>query len=249
MKKIYFSSVLLYSLSHSLCAHSNSIHGNWYFGESAGATFPKVTNYHFVGTGPGWPDDLYTNHDVETVGLFSLIGGYAWTTNNQWLPFYSLGATYTYALPAEVSGTIFQYSLPQFENYNYQYKIQRQSFLGIIKADIYRYQNVMPFFSLGLGLSANRANHYREVAINQVTPRVSPGFQAKTDTHFSYTLGTGIDYVIKNNLWLGLEYNYGHFGYAQTGPGTSSYATEHLRTKLTASTVALSVYYFLDKTA
>ncbi|WED42725.1 outer membrane protein [Legionella cardiaca] len=247
MKKLVVCFVLLFN--PSLYAQNYSEIGSWYFSESIATIFPEIDDNHSVGTGDGWPNDLYVNHDVKTSAAVSVQTGFTWFNESKFLPFYSLGASYTYAFPMKVNGTIFQYSLPEFENYQYHYEIHRQTLLGIIKAELYRYHNLMPFLLVGLGVSANHIDKYQETPLSGITPRFSPEFQDETTTHFSYALGAGLDYIALNNLWLSLGYNFGYYGPAQTDSGISSYSNERLRTQLTDNGIVFTITYFLDKTA
>lgn len=229
---------------------------HWFVGGGAGAIFPKTGDNNYISSGPGWPNDKYSNGSVNTAALFSVDAGYQWAHANDWLPFYSVAANYIYAFPAKAKGTVDQYSLPQFQNYNYQYKVQSQQFLAVLKADLYRWCQLMPFLSVGAGFSLNNASNYAEQAVPGVTPRVSPGFKGQTNTYFSYMLGAGLDYIVLNNLWISLQYQYSDQGYAQTGAGSKTpmltdinYDTDHLKNKLTASAVLLNVTYFFDPVA
>src|SRR5579883_559929 len=109
-------------------------HGDWFVNGGAGVTFPRTSDTNYISSGPGWPNDRYSNDGVDSAALLAVSAGYQWMRKDNWLPFYSLAGNYIYAFPAKVKGTVDQYSLPQFENYNYQYKVQTQSFLAVAKA-------------------------------------------------------------------------------------------------------------------
>ncbi len=242
-------SALLCCVGYSLCAQSTSTHGNWYVGESIGASIPKIANNIYVGTGPGWPNDRYHGRGIDTVAAFSLLGGYRWSRDGEWLPFYSLSARYAYALPAKTRGTLFQFNVPQFNNYHYQYKVQRQSILGVAKANLYNYHRFMPFLTAGLGESINRVKRFSETPMPTIISRTSPGFQNKSNHEFSYIIGAGIDYLLANNLWMGLEYSYGHYGEARSGKGVGGFAAERLKSTFTDNSIAYSINYFFDNAA
>lgn len=245
MQRIVFFFLFYFCLINSLQAQ-----GNWFGGGSLGATFPNVSHNDYISPGPGWPNDRYTNHNVGTTASLALQGGYQWAFNHAWLPFFSLGASYNYMAPVKVTGKVDQYSLPEFENYNYQYKIQSQMFLAFTKLDLYRWRNLMPFLLAGAGVSLNNASNYVEQAVPDVTARVSPGFKGSTNTFFSFVLGAGFDFFVQEDLLLSLQYEYAHQGYAQTGPGVdldlltdTNYSTDHLKTKLTSNSVLFSLIY------
>lgn len=224
--------------------------GNWFAGIGGGATFLNVKRYDYISGGTGWPNDRMHNNNVEPAPLFMVDGGYQWARNNTWFPFYSLALNYTYALASKVSGLVQQYSLPEFTNYEYQYKIKTQTFLAQIKTDLYRWPHLMPFLLAGAGMSLNNASHYTEQARQNVTPRVSPGFRGQTNTAFSYAFGAGLDFIIQKNIWASLMYQYSHLGQAKTGYGVNSstltdtnYDTDQLTTPVRSNAVILSVTY------
>lgn len=251
MQKMLYRSLFLLSLSTSVLAQ-----GNWFASLGAGATFLNVDSNQSISSGPGWPNDIMHNKDVDGAGLFVLNGGYQWAQNTIWLPFYSLGLSYTYAFPAKVNGQVEQYSLPEFTNYNYQYKIQTRTFLAQFKADLYQWHHFMPFLLAGAGVSLNNAGYYTEQPLSGVTPRVSPGFSRQTNTYFSYAFGAGLDYILQKNLWMSLMYQYNNLGQAQTGPGANTttltdtnYDTDNLKTHVRSNAVILSVTYLFDPIA
>jgi len=225
----------------------SSEHGRWYLGAGIGASWPQVTNNHFVATGAGWPDDHYVLRHENKSWVFSGATGYQWATAHQWLPFYNIGVDYTYFPATNINGHIFQYSLPQFWNYAYQYKIMRQTLLGTLKANFFRYHNLMSFFEVGLGGTANTMGHFTEVPHSGITPRSSPFFHEKTTSYFSYRLGAGLDYIIAAQWWLGIGYYYQDFGHASTHTGGALYNTEALRTRLTDQSLVVRAHYFFKE--
>ena len=254
MKKSLLCYAFLLCLSHPLWASNNAATplyspNGFYIGGNVGGTFPNIDNNNYLTSGMGWPNDQYHYKQANSSALMSLLGGYTWATHREWLPFYSLGLNYTYVFPSKLSGNINQYSLPEFNNYDFQYKIQRQTLLAILKMDIYRWANFMPFLSLGAGVSVNRAYDYDENAVPNVTSRVSPGFGSSSSTNFSYMIGAGVDLIAMNNFVMGLEYNYGYFGNAKTGYGNNGNSNSRLSTRLNSNTIVLSANYYFDKLA
>jgi len=227
--------------------------GNWYLTAGVGRTQPLTNSNNFVGTGPGWPDDHYIANDTHGSAMGIIGGGYTWYRYDEWFPALSLGAQFTYTTQSKISGVIDQYSLAQFENYSYNYQFHRSTLLGVGKADIYPLGNFLPYATGGLGVSFNTTNNYNEQPLSNVTPRISPGFRSATNWYVSYMVGLGIDYVICDNLWLSVEYNYGDFGFAKTGNGVSTpslagfdYSNQSIKNKLTANNFLFSVTYLLN---
>lgn len=249
MQRFIWSCLLFLSLINLTHAQ-----GNWFIGAGAGATFPRVDNNHYIASGvDGWPHDRYHNNSVDTAALLAVETGYQWIHEESWLPFYQVGLNYTYEVPTKVQGKVEQYGLPEFTNYHYQYKIQSQTLLAIFKVDLYRWCNFMPFLSAGAGIAINNASNYAEKPLLDVLPRVNPGFNGETNTHFSYAFGAGFDYILSQNFWLSLKYEYAYQGHAQTSTGANipmltatNYANDRLETKLSSNSVLFSLNYFID---
>lgn len=229
--------------------------GKWYVGAGTGISVPHVnTNtYGYAPVGTGFPNDQYVRNSTQTEPLISLLAGYRFATQQIWFPFFSVGATYSYIFNSKVTGVINQFSNPAFKNYNYQYEIQRQTLMGILKADVYQWNFILPYVTGGLGFSRNNVQSYSEQALPGVTPRVSPGFGSQVNWYGSWMLGAGLDIEFNDAIWANLEYNYGHYGDAQTGPGSvnagtpgANFSNSSLKTQLTASTFAANVMYFFD---
>lgn len=233
---------------------------SWYINFGGGVNFPRTTQNAFVTTGPGWPDDLYIGSSTENTPIATVGFGYTWfntadTLDNYWLPFFSLGLSYSYIFQSQIKGRIQQYSLSQFENYTFQYQVQRQTILALAKLDIYRWRVIMPYLILGAGVSFNRSTNYSEQANPNVTPRISPGFNSNTQSHSSALAGLGLDLMVQDNLWASFEYDYGYYGYSKTGFGQNdanvtgfNYANSALSNKLTSSTALFILTYFFENT-
>jgi opacity protein-like surface antigen len=164
--------------------------------------------------------DIYTADNSSNQTSLGLTAGYRWQNESLWLPQYALGLRYKYLLANDMSGQIIQYSLPEFTNYNYTLKTSSNVFLVAAKADLYKYKQLMPYLSLGLGLAFNDAS-YSEKALAGITPRVSPNFASQTSSQFAYTLGAGLDFKFTEQLLFSIGYEFQDMGSLSTGPGTS----------------------------
>lgn len=223
-----------------------------YLGAAAGVIFPSIRTNNSVGTGAGWPNDNYVSRSIENNTSFLFDAGYLWSRSAYWFPYYSLGLRYQYISPMTTKGYIDQYSLAGFRNYNYKYDIQFLNVLATLKADIFRWKNVMPYVLAAAGVSNFNTSNYQESATPNVTPRVSPGFGSYSGTNFLYNLGLGLDYVFSDDLWFNLEYNYSDYRRIQTGNGANTstltgtnYSNEFIKNDLKASALFFGVTYYV----
>lgn len=171
-----------------------------------------------------FPPDLYLTSAHKSDVFLTAGGGYSWFQNKPWFPILSLGLEYSYFFPFNVNGQIEQFSLPQFTNYDYGYKLRTQQINLIGKAHLYRWEQFLPFVLAGIGNAWNTVSNYGETALPGITPRVSPGFTRATQTNFVYILGIGLDYAFNKNFLLGLSYRYDNFGRAHSGNGESTFS-------------------------
>lgn len=226
--------------------------GKVFFGAGAGMLFPSYSGNNSIGTGAGWPDDSYNSHSISDQPFFFLTGGYTWMHGNSWFPYYSAGLRYSYLPTTTIKGSVDQYSLPDFNNYNYQYDISLLNILATFKLDLYRCSNFMPYVIAGAGITNYGTSNYKESATANVTPRVSPGFSGNSSNNFSYLIGVGVDYILREDLWLNLEYDYNDYGTIQTGNGANyatltdtNYSNESLKNSITGNTLSFGVTYYI----
>lgn len=221
---------------------------------------PKRLPSWFMDVGLGWvfnqklgtaylanielPSDQYTSPKVNQVPMSFISGGYIWSRRAAWLPFTSLGLEYSYDMPATVKGVIEEFTDPEQANFKYKYKVAHHNLRLIGKANLYRWQNWMPYVSAGAGLSWNRFTNYSEQAISEFPSlRPNPNFVNKTASSFSYSLGTGLDYIFNENLWGGLGYRYDQFGWGKTGDTNAEFSDKSLKNTSRAHTIILSLRY------
>jgi len=257
MKRIFIACFCLGLLGQAWADTStlqtNSIYARkLYIGAGAGILFPNVTSTNNLGTGAGWPDDYYGNQSLLNVPSFSLMGGYTWARQTYWLPYYSVGLRVMSLPTITMKGYVDQYSLPDFRNYNYNYDLRLLNILATLKVDIFSWNNWMPYLMASAGVAHFRTSNYIETATTGVTPRISPGFSSNSGNNFAYGLGFGVDYIVRENLWVTIGYTYNNFGTVSTGNGadTSSmtgtnYDNESLKNTLSASTLSLEVTYYI----
>ena len=127
--------------------------------------------------------DRYTVNKKTQTAL-SLVAGFKKEYVRQWLPSYSLGLLIQHLFNKSITGYIVQYSLPQFTNYHYHWDISSDLLALYSKVDITKYHGFTPFVNVGLGLSVNKASNVEEIALDNITPRVGPGFGGKQHGNF-----------------------------------------------------------------
>lgn len=241
-------------LTTSSWAIENVYDGTWYLSAGAGRSFYQMDSDNFINPGPGWPDDHYYKNSIHDGSYVDVTAGYAWTRFSCWFPAFLLGLNYTYAFQGKVDGYVNQYNLNQFQNYTYSYDFSRQTLMAVLKADIYKSEyGFMPYLIAGTGASFNKGSNYKEEPLMNVTPRISPGYGTGNHTSWAYIVGAGVDFMIRDDIWVALEYNYGDFGTVDTGKGQGTptvtgvnYSDVNLSNKVRANSVAINFTYLLN---
>ena len=128
------------------------------------------------------------------------------------------------------SGDIWQFALPQFNNFSYRYTLTSQrlmlsgKLLGNVHSIIY------PYISAEVGMGFIQAKNYIETPfIPEDLPMAS--FRNHSSNSFAYAFGFGFDVSMdkKKRLRLGLGYQFANLGKASLGLSPTQVTTETLQ--------------------
>jgi Outer membrane protein beta-barrel domain len=225
---------------------------------------PKSFSSWYMDMGLGWifdskiatgylnnfelPPDQYNAPKIQDNTLISLSGGYVWSKPSAWLPFIHLGLEYSYFLSTHANGFIEDYSEKTDIHYKYQYNVANQLVYLRGKINLVRWQNWLPYLSVGLGNSWNRLSDHSEQAITHIdSSHKDPRFPTKITTHFSYSLDIGVDYIFTKHLWGNLGYRFDQIGPIQTGTSNIFiFEGENINTSMKTHSVIGSLRYFFS---
>lgn len=224
--------------------------GDWLIGLSGGGTKTRLQNSHTsVSNGSTvaapYNIDTFSINNPSDTATMALFGGHQWQRENSFLPYYSLVLNYEHLFSTNINGTVQQYGLPQFKNYNYSMKVQSDILNIVGKIDLIQYKFILPYLSAGVGVAFNQVRNYNEQAIPPVSPaRVSPNYNNKTNTNFAYSVGAGIDLICYKNLWVTLGYQFMDLGKVNSGSGSGTWSGTQLSFgTLTSHTILGSITY------
>ncbi len=112
---------------------------------------------------------------------------------------------------ANLSGDIWDDADPQFDNFDYKYKVQHShvALKGKLLADTGFW--LKPWISGSLGVGFNRAHaFYNTPTIFEAVQ--NPNFDAHTQTAFTYTVGAGVEKELNEHWQVGLGYEFADWG-------------------------------------
>ena len=228
-------------------AVSATPHG-WYVGAAVGMADPTgsdAINYATSGM-PGFPDDRYVGTGGDNSVLWSVVGGYQWQRDAEWIPAFSLGLGYTRTVP-QINGVIYVNSLSDAKNFTYKYDVTQQLPMATLKVDLYNWKHFMPYISAGAGAAINTVQNYSDEPIPGATLwNRGYGFRSSKTTNFAGSIGAGIDYWLANKAQLSLGYQYTSAGTVKTGFGEGVLSSNQLSNKLNTNSVGFQAVYFLD---
>jgi opacity protein-like surface antigen len=154
-----------------------------------------------------------------------------------------LGLRIAEAGNANLKGNIWEDADPNFNNFNYQYKINHVdvSMKGRLIGD-FGYV-VKPYISGSIGVGFNRAYGFT------VTPIISeavapPTFASNTTTTVSFTLGIGLQKTIYENLQVAIGYEFADWGRSSLSPAAEQTTSRGpTLNHLYAQTLQFSLFY------
>lgn len=202
-----------------------------------------------VANGSNYPSphqfDQYTTSNSSST-TFGYRVGYHWSRSKTWLPEVYAGFGYRHIANNDLGGYIYQYSLPQFKNYQYQWEVKNDVLSLFTKLTVKRMGHFLPYISASLGRSWNQAHHFDESPLLNVTPRVNPDFANAHFQTFAYSLGLGVDIPVKSNMLLSCGYEYFNLGSMHSENGSLTWSKERLdysNYSLNAFLVSLSYFF------
>ncbi|WP_028387738.1 SPOR domain-containing protein [Legionella fairfieldensis] len=222
----------------------------WFVQLQGGVFFPLMDRQILIDNGADVPApgnvDIYSVKQSNP-GTIALTVGHRMTTQLSTIDHYTFSGRLQYVLPANVGKTIMQYSIPEFLNYNYNWKLSALALTADTKLNLFNFSNFLPYINGGLGVSFNQARSYRETALPEVTPRVSPAYANHTLTHFTYHVGAGLDFFYARHWLLSVGYEFESLGDFSSGKGQSTWFPESLYLgTYQANTLLFSVTYLID---
>ncbi len=156
-----------------------------------------------------------------------------------------LGIAFVGAGNAELSGDIWEDADPDFDNFNYDYKIKHAH--AAIKGRLITNSCWIfnGFISASLGLGFNRAYDFT------IQPKISeevaaPAFTSNTQTALVYTLGIGLQKSLNPQFQVAIGYEFADWGKIQLSPAASQTLNQGLSLNhLYAHQIQLSLFYIV----
>lgn len=222
---------------------------NWYWGIGGGVERLKGNRTFQVTSSPcdltlAPETDFYTTKK-SNIGLLDLSGGRIWQRRTIWFPAFGTSIRYRHLFRTNIGNQIQQFSLMNVPTYDYHLDISSNIVTLQGKIDLAHYSIMAPYASVGLGFASTHVESYNEAPIGLTPNRANPGYASKTNNHFAYNLGAGLDFKFSRQVIISAGYEYQQLGNLISGYGSDSWAEERLNLGRYAGNVFLVSISFL----
>ncbi|MCX7118259.1 MAG: outer membrane beta-barrel protein [Legionellales bacterium] len=130
------------------------------------------------------------------------------------------GLEYTYFGGANVGGLNSVGIEPNTSTlYQYNYHIQTQQALVVAKLLTTMHDVFHPYVSVGLGGAFHQASSFATSSTETGSLNLTPNYENRSQSAFSYSVGLGLDTNISERVRLGFGYRFSGFGEASLGKG------------------------------
>lgn len=119
-----------------------------------------------------------------------------------------------YHSAATIKGDVWQYQLPQFNNYSFRAPFISNRLMIDVKPTLFTFHTVSPYLIMGAGVTWNTMSYNQSVTGVDVNPASYISLGKHTHTQVAYDLGFGVNKTITNHLSASVEYLYTSLGKA-----------------------------------
>lgn len=199
---------------------------------TAGPDFSHVDSAQTLVLLPPFTNHYTSQNSWETSGDLGIAAGLELKTQSKVVA-YQLGIAGYFNSEIENQGHVWQFGLPEFDNFTYHYRVKPARIMATSKLLGSFKERFHPYLSAELGAAFNRASAYEEVPLIEEAVPMAP-FTTHTKSSFAWGAGAGLDMDIDNHLRLGAGYQFADLGKASFGRSAA---------QLTSQTINLNHLY------
>lgn len=144
------------------------------------------------------------------------IGSYFFDEHREFFNSFLLELNF-YRSEGDIDGVVWQYQLPQFNNYGVYAPYSNTRLVVDVKPGLFTWNAISPYLILGIGATWNSMSYQETVAGVEDQPGSNLILNNKISTHFAYDLGVGSRVTLDKHLSVSIEYLYTYL--SQMSPG------------------------------
>jgi opacity protein-like surface antigen len=181
----------------------------WFLSASAGPIWAGNGSQQTITLSPGITKTYTANDTANPIPEGQLFAGLQTQLPYQFIG--QFGLMFESAGDANISGDIWDDADPDFDNYNYNYKIMHNALMLKAKFIVDRNYWVDPWFSIAAGIAFNRAHDFtNNPTIFEAVPNAN--FPSAMQNSFTYSLGIGFQKTVTDHLQVGMGYEFADWG-------------------------------------
>lgn len=205
------------------CAHAGNMGGsaapltnynNIQFSAAGGANWYNVSNTSLV-ISPFETDSTRVN-SISTNGAWKAGVGYYLLedtlSQRAYLNHLLLEAN-VYQTYTTLSGNVWQFQLPEFNNYSFRAPITSTRLMLDVKPSLFTWSRVSPYAILGVGATWNSVSYHETIKAPDVSPDSALSLSNNTTRQVAWDVGAGLSVSITDYLSATAEYIYTFLGH------------------------------------
>jgi opacity protein-like surface antigen len=192
------------------------------------ATIGQNKHIQFLNSDPA-PDLLETSQTTSSRAMYGGFLGLEFPLKYSYPMRWQTAVGFYQTNSMLTNGIDYFFSLPEFGNKSYSYKVTNQRVLLENKFMFEMVHWLYGYAMGGVGISFNKAYAYKEVAIDITTP-ADGFFQDNTSAALAYSGGVGVEAFIVDNFRMSFGYQFSELGQIEFGQYNNSNTGQTLTT-------------------
>lgn len=142
------------------------------------------------------------------------------------------------------TGHVYQFNMPEFENYTYKLKLNSNRVMADVDLDFHPILNIIPFIEGGIGGAVTQVSYNSA----PIAPVEGPNFTlpSRSTWTFAYQAGAGLKYVVSNHFALSFHYLYADMGNVKSSTsGSAAMLASPLTVKMHTQNFMLGLTYIV----
>ncbi len=118
-----------------------------------------------------------------------------------------------YQTSTSLSGDVWQYELPQFNNYHFKAPIKSTRLMLDLRPGFFTWHSIEPYVILGIGVAWNSMSYKETVTASDVNANSALVLSSHTTSSLAWNFGGGFKVALTDKLSTNLEYIYAILGH------------------------------------
>ncbi len=121
-----------------------------------------------------------------------------------------------------LKGNVWQFELPEFNNYSFRAPITSTRLMLDVKPSLFTWSRISPYAILGAGVAWNSVSYRETATAAGISPDSALSLSNNTTTQVAWDVGAGFNVSITDYLSATAEYVYTFLGHGSPANGTAN---------------------------